>query len=216
MTTELRWHEWLTKSYKEIEALGFNPKERFDRIGHKRALSSRWALTIGMWGLRTPTEIMTAVGGMNPGDSSRGTFDVFKNRHRLFAGPQFARYMASQPNPDERDRREIWTQCELATWVHGRTRERVEAMGFKLIGTILDAVRLYFHLLPIEVYLYYRAVEDILENALMGRQTWIKLDDEERRSMWNNALGPGQPMVVECPDEVRYALKSRDEEAVVH
>lgn len=206
------WEDWLLKTHKEIEAAGENPNERFSRIGHRRPLSRRWARSIGMWGLRSPVEIMEAVGGINASDSSRGTFDVFKHRHKLYAGPQFARYMATIEPASERTIYEEWTQAEIATTVHGHAQFLMRDKNGTtrpFDGTIIDAVRRRFHLLPIEVYLYHTTVENLLAERMMSRKTWYELGFLGRRQLWNNAWGPGQPAVVGPPEGV---LLDHDEE----
>jgi hypothetical protein len=217
MRNDLHWWEWLTWTAREIQTAGYDPHQRFNKIGHRRPLSLRWSLSIGMWGLKSATEIMVAV-SINPGEeqknSERGTYDVFKHRHGLLAGGQFARHMNKFPK-EERDVPPTgWDQFELARAVHLRARTIMSDPPIRHVinGDVIDMVRLRFRILPIEAYLYHQAVETVLEENMKTRMTWIHMEREDQRKLWDNALGPGQPMVVECPEELRYAHQRKKEQ----
>lgn len=225
MKDDLKWWQWLTLTARETQVAGFDPHQRFNKIGHRRPLSPRWCLTIGMWGLKSANEIMAATGispGVDQKNTQRGTYDVFKHRHRLLAGPQFARMMATLPDKDKREKPEGgWNQCHLATTAYVQSRILMGEIHRPFCGEVIDTVRLRLHILPIEVYLYYDAIEFILAEHGLTRATWVNLSPEMRLEYWNTALREDGPMVVECPEELRYAHahkkeQDREEAALVH
>lgn len=69
----LPWWSWLTTTSASIRKThpSFSSAIRYDAIGHKRALSVRWALSVGMWGgIYTKEQIFETV---RPGTELRYT-----------------------------------------------------------------------------------------------------------------------------------------------
>lgn len=189
MNNDLHWRQWLCASTEFLKEQGHEKKEaRFNRIGHKRALSPRWARSVGMWGLATSREIMDAVGiDVVATASARGTFDIFKFRHRLWTGPQLTRERASK-NLDPLVSTKRWEMFHLAVVVHDFAHRQVLMRKRPLEGAAIEATRIRFHILPIEVFLYYNVIEDILvANGFADREEWWKLPEEDRRALWDSA-----------------------------
>jgi hypothetical protein len=195
MNNDLQWRQWLCASTEFLKEQGHDKKDaRFNKIGHRRALSSRWARSVGMWGLASSKEIMDAVGIDVEGTASaRGTFDIFKFRHRLWTGPQFTRELASKGS-DPLIRTKKWDMFHLALATHAHVRRRMQTQGRRLDGTVIDATRAHFHILPIEVFLYHEVIEHILlSNGFTDRDEWWRLTEDDRRSLWDCA---GEPPLV--------------------
>lgn len=207
---DLEWWQWLCWTSREIQMAGHNPSDRVVRIGHRRPLSTKWALTIGMWGVKTPTEIMHVV-GLNPDSSERGTFDVFKHRHRLWCRHQLERFFATVLPRDERvvlDR--PWTQLDLAVQVHAHAYALMsqEQAPIKKGRIPFDRLHYRFKIMPVESYLYCTAVEHLLAENQIPYTKWFEMGFDERKEIWDLGLDPlnPEPVVIQCADEVRYAL----------
>lgn len=213
--SEMPYWKWLIWTASQITAAGFDPKDRFETIGHRRPLSTRWALTIGMWGVQTPTEIMTTV-GITPGTADRGVFDVFKHRHRLFSGPQLLRELPFMPKKEERGymKGRDWGQYDLGVQIHALARVRMHETSLGFQGDVIETMRLQFHILPVEAYLYYNAVEAIIDDCGLRLEQWLTLDSQVRRRLWDTAFD-GSPMVIECPEEIRLIEKARHDPEVL-
>jgi hypothetical protein len=212
MSDGIPWYDWLTRTNKELLSAGADPSGRYDRIGHRRQLSVRWCLSVGMWALRSPTQIMAAVGGIDPRNSERGTFDAFKHRHGLLCGPQFARTMRELPAGLCEIYPDGWTQCDLAVSVHARTRTHMLEKKKPFGGDTITTIRNFYKILPVEAYLYYRAVEDLLIYRGIEWGSWLELTYVQRRRIWNEGTTLGTPIVIECPDVIRrLAAETRDE-----
>jgi hypothetical protein len=222
---DLEWWQWLCWTSREIQLSGYNPADRVKRIGHRRPLSAKWSLTVGMWGVRTPTEIMHVV-GLNPDSTERGTFDVFKHRHKLWCRNQLERFFAEEVPVDERVRLgRPWTQCDLATQVHGYAYVQMsqERYGPKKGLLPLERIHYRFHIMPVEGYLYCANVEHLLVEHQIPYDKWFKMEAEERQALWDKGIDPAnpEPLIVQCAEQVRYAVHKRkharkDEESLVH
>ena len=225
---DLEWWQWLCWTSREIKVAGYNPSDRVARIGHRRPLSTKWALTIGMWGVKTPTEIMHVL-GLNPDSTERGTFDVFKHRHRLWCRHQLERFFATGVAEDDRvelDR--PWTQLDLAVRVHAHAYVLMgsERAPLKKGKVPLDNLHYRFRIMPVEAYLYYTAIEHLLAENQIPYKTWFGMSADERKAVWDKGLDPQnpEPVVIQCADEVRYALhrkkyvdrKAQDREPVFY
>ncbi len=205
---DLRWYQWLTWTARQILEADCDPNERFDRIGHRRPLSARWALSIGMWGLRTPTEIMRAV-GIDPNTTARGTFDVFKYRHRLYSGAQMSRELATLPKVEDREfPYPVWDQYRLANIIYMRAQCRMVEKDTPFNGDIIEMLRRQLGILPVEAYLYYYAINNIIEDLGISQISWVRLTPVERREAWDSVMD-GSPMVIECPEEVRSVARKQ-------
>ena len=207
---DLEWWQWLCWTSREIKASGYNPSDRVVRIGHRRPLSTKWALTLGMWGVKTPTEIMHVL-GINPDSSERGTFDVFKHRHRLWCRHQLERFFATGVALDERvSLNRPWTQLDLAGQVHASAYIMMEeeTSPLKKGRVPLDRLHYKFHIMPVEAYLYYTTIEHLLTENQISYKDWFLMDHDRRKEIWDRGLDPRnpEPVVIQCANEVRYAL----------
>jgi hypothetical protein len=209
MITELKWGEWLTLSAEEIRKRGFESAERFRHIGHRRPMSLRWCLTIGMWGLKTPNEIMMRVGiNPDPRTNARGTYDVFKNRHHLRAAPHFARHMVKT----HIDNKGVeWNQATLGYTTHYLAKERMSVTRQPFEGRVIADTHLKLGILPIEVYLYYHAVEYILMSKGIAWEDWVDLDTVKIEHLWNTAYD-GAPIVVGPTEELECGFRTAHHE----
>lgn len=197
----MNWWDWLLSSSRSLTLNGHNPKDRVKHTGHKRALSSHWARSIGAWGRLEPPDIMALV--FNPvtiGDKkkARMCFDLFLNRHGL---------------------------CSRNTWMDKFTTSR-DVKTFMLVGRVMVATyahsRIHLHLirdpklcpgqaaeiavlreyttpvseedrlgiLPIEALLYYHSIQYILDETGMSYDSWIEGSGEStwlaRSRLWND------------------------------
>lgn len=199
MSTDLQWHQWLCLSAEELRREGHEAKDaRFNKIGHHRSLSAKWARSVGLWSLATSGEIMKAVGiDVVKYPVKRGAFDIFKFRHRLWTRPQFTRERAER-KLDPGISKTRWTQCDMAIATHAMARRRMLTQGIDIIdGSTIEAVRVLYGILPVEVRLYYDVTEEVIRvNGFAKRDDWWRLDEDDRTALWNTVGPGGTPPVV--------------------
>ncbi len=76
--TTWEWWKWLLATPDQIRKAGLDPRDRVHHCGHRFALTTRWARTVGLWGgVQTAKRIMAVAACERP------AYENFKLRHRL-------------------------------------------------------------------------------------------------------------------------------------
>ena len=186
---ELPWHQWLTLLPKELYRQGHDPSRRAEQVGHPRYLTGRWVRSVGMWGVATSAEIIRAV-GLDPGrPGGRASFDVFKSRRRLWDGAQLARRRGIGPH----DQFALATAIHAHVWSFRRGRALPRRTATATSQEMLHASA-ELHVLPVEVLLYFSAVEGVMSEELMNLEAWNRRSLDRRRAAWNAAWGEPDPI----------------------
>lgn len=190
------WWDWLMCPSPELKKRGLDPAERIRFTGHARPLSPRWARTIGMWCLREPKEIIQVVAPDWNKERSRAIFDMFKNRNHLKTRRHWMRDNTEFPSADLFL---VNGPVIVATFAHARITGHIGRSGGVLspgaaaaaanriaVATeekdkqwVWTAEENTFGLLPIEMLLYYYAIEHVLEESGLTV------------ARWRQGLGPG-------------------------
>ncbi len=173
----MTWKEWLTLGAEDIKSQGFDPKQRFSRIGHRRLLPLRWARTVGMWGVCETRELMTTAGLDIAVPVDRSTFEVFKHRH----GVRSVKTLIAKwkTNPEEfRTDPQIFIAQAVYKGIRDLTRARwtVGAAGAELCKTLM--------ILPVEAVLYYIRFLEVIE-AGGGETRIMKTSLQVKRKLWD-------------------------------
>lgn len=198
----LEWWEWLTFSVADLRSAGADPSERYDRTGHRRALSRVWVRTVGLWGLQEARDIMRAA-GKSPVDH-RNAYDIFKHRHHLWTRRQLIRRQQElYPSKTGTDYTQFWLgrACFASVYSKGKALDDVQPGLFALRrGSIIEETAQSYGILPIEACLYYESVLDLLAASEISVSLWDAMETREKRQYWDGAWG-GKGVRVEAPAE---------------
>jgi hypothetical protein len=178
----MKWWDWLMCSSKDLKIRGLDPADRIHHTGHKRALSARWARSIGMWSRLEPADIMAKVFDPRSDDDKRKArmcFDLFLNRHNLMSRDT---WMAKFLNGKDVKGFMRAGRVQIATYAHARIHlHRIKDPGLSVgaaaaIGVLRDYKSTEIDrlgILPVEAMLYYYAIEHILEQTGIGYDDWV-------------------------------------------
>ena len=198
----MKWWDWLLCSSHNLKKQGLDPEERICYTGHKRALSPRWAQTIGMWCRAKPATIMDVI---SPGDSTkeekdrtRSAYDIFKYRHKLQTSAPFMKTFMDPPIYSHF--MEI-SRVMVATYSYARVISHMSRSMLNLgsaselamrvlLGDGENLVEDHFGLLPIEAMLYYNALEKIFASTDLTFRIWSQGTSKtswlDRAEQWRN------------------------------
>lgn len=181
MSTPLKWYEWLTLSPDEIRARGYEPSERYSRTGHRRALSKKWARTVGYWCLEEPRELMQRAGLNYKEPRHRMAYNRFRQRWGINSRRQVAEHLL-EADIDLRYALAESTFAAVAECIDGeppymKTHEPGEA--FRLVAPDMG-------ILPIEASLYYLGLTEVcVFHGIDDASDYFDL--ENRRRYWHEA-----------------------------
>jgi hypothetical protein len=181
------WWDWLLSSTADLKRRGLDPNQRVIRTGHRRALSATWARTIGMWCRADPADIMHRIAPYATSEeekrATRSRYDVFRHRHQLLLRREFIKRCGMDPNAFM----EIGPVV-VAAEAHSHLRDHLLRSPGLSPGAACEQAALYeasemnkapsdrmayrFGLLPIEMLLYYHAVEHIFEETEVTYEQW--------------------------------------------
>lgn len=197
----MNWWDWLLCSSKELELRGCNPKDRVIHTGHRRALSFRWAQSIGSWGRLEPLDIMNKVFApvtIDDKKKARMCFDLFLNRHSLFSRKTWMdRFTTSSDVKSFM----VVGRVMIATYAHSRIHLHMLRNPKLCPGTAAEigVLREYttavseedrLGILPIEAVLYYWSIQYILEQTGISYDSWVDGTGETtwlaRAQHWND------------------------------
>lgn len=184
----LTWWEWLIADSDSIYRAGHDPVQRLQHTGHQRAMSRRWAQTIGMWGRAKPAAMINLYAPetktAEEKRQARASYDLFKNRYHLRSQKQWMELY--ELHGDTAMFFKV-SGVILATVAHARMAVWRKEMPNLTLGAMAreassyedpEAKRrddtAYLGLLPIETLLYYHALEHILEETSVSHVAWAK------------------------------------------
>jgi hypothetical protein len=216
------WWDWLLAPASSLKERGLDPTQRVANTGHIRPMSPRWAKTLGWWCRSEPGDILNLVSSGDSEDDqkrTRAAYDVFRYRHHLKLWKQFAKPIFDNTPP-----RDFFMQVGpviVATMAHNRV-ERMQKLTQASPGSAANLAAKWepemmrgsstqwFGLLPIEMLLYYYAIEQVLESTGTTHRSWAAGGGSgdrwvERAEVWKTAGGDG---LVALPPEalVRYPI----------
>jgi len=196
----LTWWEWLIADSASIRRLGHDPTQRLPHTGHQRALSSRWAQTIGKWGRSSPASIIKLYRGESETaiseQKARWAYDLFKNRNHLWSPGDWISLLDAEPIDFLRI-----GGVMIASLAHARVMLwKVTHPTLSLGAAAREAVLYeqpqdkakeklnYLGMLPIEALLYYHAIEHVLEESGITKMVWSDCQGieawGERADLW--------------------------------
>lgn len=191
---KLEWWEWLSFSVADIKDAGEDPGERYDRTGHKRALSKPWIRTIGLWGLSEAREIIVAA-GKSPTEH-RSAYDLFKHRHKLWTRRQLIRRQQELHPGTGTEYTQLWMAraCFSVIYSKGKALDEIQPGTFALRkGSIFEDTAHAYGILPIEACLYYETVLELLAANDISVALWDAMENKEKRRYWEESgvkIGP--------------------------
>lgn len=211
----LEWWDWLLMSSRDLKRAGYAPSERISKVGQARALPLRWAHTIGLWGISEPTTIMARARC----EDSRQTYDLFKYRHELMS----RRTWLATNDVRADSAFAVAGQVMLATFAYTRVRVAQMEHPDLSLGAIASRVVHYprvraeerqsLGILPIEMLLYFWAVNLVLEASDVSAKHWIEqIGDEDWMLKHREWLKHGGPEYVGLPARALAKYAGRDEE----
>jgi hypothetical protein len=184
--TPLAWWDWLTLSPRELTERGARPEERYERTGHKRAMSARWVLSVGYWALESPRSIMARVGLDYQSTPDRASYDHFRWRWKVRT--EKATKVGTQEMPELRWRA-IPARCALAEDCYADVHHALR--GEEPVYKVLAPPDAWVYaarrngVLPIEAMLYYRGLLQVLEHHNTDVSTY--LHTPHRNLLWDTA-----------------------------
>lgn len=184
----LEWWEWLSLSVADIKSAGEDPGERYDRTGHRRALSKTWIRTIGLWGLTEAREIIVAA-GKSPTDH-RSSYDLFKHRHKLWTRRQLIRRQQELHPGTGTEYTQLWMAraCFSVIYSKGKALDEIQPGTFALRkGSIFEDTAHMYGILPIEACLYYESILELLAANDITVELWDAMENREKRKYWEES-----------------------------
>lgn len=199
----LDWWDWLTLPPATLEEYGYDVEERYRRTGHKRALSLRWACTVGHWGLAEPKDLMAMAWSGNIGRTQRSAYNGFRRRWGVRSLLQQEAHLFKQDVPLQYALAEE-AYAAVATALDG---EEGAAM---LYGDALRSVGTHLGILPIEADLYYMGLTVVCRHFDLG-DVFDYFRQRDRHELWKEAcVRPWLPDLVAARYAKRYAEASDD------
>jgi len=150
----MTWWDWLVFSPDEIRDRGLVPKQRFEKVGHKRALSKTWSLTVGHWALTEARDIIELAGMDYRDTTARRRYDQFKNRWRVKTKRQTSDLILHNPEVSARVAlaEDVYSDMTIALTGAAPVMKRQSFGEAAAYASKLSGV------LPIEATLYYRGL----------------------------------------------------------
>jgi hypothetical protein len=164
---DLTWWAWLTKVARSSRHL--NSSARFEAVGHRRALSMKWALTVGMWGgVFTRDQIW---GVARP--RSTQVWTEFLRSWKVRARVDHSLWPEGRPS-----------RAKLVQRVSQTFGELVPTAGR---GEALHSVARAFHVLPVDVAVMAHSLEVLLdERGQQALDYWGDPHEEDtRKQHWD-------------------------------
>lgn len=174
----LAWWEWLTKPSRASKDICSST--RFEAVGHRRALSLKWALTVSMWGgVRTREQVWSVA---RP--RSEQVWAEFLRSWKVRARVDHSLWPEGRPS-----------RARLVQRTTHLLEELTPAMGR---GAALQAVARAFHVLPVDVAVMSNHLEALLDDrGQSDLEYWSDPNEDElRRASWND-WDPLPPAVLE-------------------
>jgi hypothetical protein len=181
MKKTLHWWEWLTMKPSELRECGHYSLERAQRTGHTRALSKRWARTVGYWGLEEPRDLMRRAGLDPAKEAHRALYDQFRYRWKVRTWRQTRRWLEQEPLPA----RVALAESAFAHVVEALNGQPPVMRKLPLHEAARWAAQ-HNGILPIEALLYYRALLVILDDHELGTLKTY-LGTPNRHVLWQDA-----------------------------
>lgn len=178
---------WIGLRDAELRQLGHDPRQRLAMTGHRRPLPEHWLDSIGCWGLLDSSQM---VDGSAPHKAlvhvTPEAYRKFKSRYRLKTRRQFV--TAHGPHD--------WTLAELSFSEHNRAQQTfIDACGCCApIGVACEYAIVTagptwrpkaLGLLPVELVLWTRVFQDLLDRHGLDEATWRELDIAARAQLWS-------------------------------
>ncbi len=176
------WWDWLTLSPAAIRERGQDPSARFERTGHRRALSRRWARTVGYWALEDAKELITRAGLDYQSTADRARYDHFKYRWKVKTLRQTSDAIKENPEVTPRIALAENVYSDVAVALagadpHCKKLPFGEAVTYAAKGS---------GVLPIEASLYYLGMLEVCDfHGFRSLDRYVKV--EERSLLWEEA-----------------------------
>lgn len=189
---KLKWWDWLLASPYSLRERGLDPTHRLAKTGHSRALSYRWAKTIGMWALRSETDIKKASG------TSAQSTAIFRQRYGLYSAAQSLRVNYPEHTAENYGVfGQVMTACHAHYAVHSALGANCFSLGAaarsctgrvnsdnRIPQSLRPRVEGTLGILPIEALLYHSVIEWVLKKTQIPRQNWFNLMGTDRIEDW--------------------------------
>jgi len=181
------WWDWLLCPSQLLKERGLDPEHRVRYTGHRRPLSSRWAQTIGMWCRAEASDIIRLVEQGHTATETRASYDQFKFRHKLWTRPRFISvHLDDSLSKSDRDLVFLETgPVMVATYAHSRVAAHLSrspmspgiaaelSAKMRIDPATGSGIKDPLGLLPIEILLYYYAIEYIFEQTSITYDQWV-------------------------------------------